>query len=122
MTALPGAACSIPTGRGRGKSDGVIKQVKTAVLGGFVVTISFPVRLFYIEKNLYKVERGISMRRFSRGDLYFANLNARTRTEKELQLDTINVIISGTNQNLRNRGIENVLLYWNRRFSSQCAY
>ena len=62
------------------------------------------------------------MRRFSRGDLYFANLNARTRTEKELQLDTINVIISGTNQNLRNRGIENVLLYWNRRFSSQCAY
>ena len=58
MTALPGAACSIPTGRGRGKSDGVIKQVKTAVLGGFVATIFFPVRLFYIEK-IYKEERGI---------------------------------------------------------------
>ena len=59
MTALPGATCSIPTGRGRGKSDGVIKQVKTAVLGGFVATISFPVQLFYIEKNLYKEEREI---------------------------------------------------------------
>ena len=82
MTALPGAACSIPTGRGHGKSDGVIKQVKTAVLGGFVVAISFPVRLFYIEKNLYKVERGISMRRFSRGDLYFANLNPVVGSEQ----------------------------------------
>ena len=82
MTALPGAACNIPTGRGRGKSDGAIKQVKTAVPGGFVVAISFPVRLFYIEKNLYKVERGISMRRFSRGDLYFANLNPVVGSEQ----------------------------------------